>query len=214
MTHKTNPKIVRAKRLEDWESRWFEKKNFKKNLEEDFKIRKFFEEKEKELGIEKIEIERFPGKINVIISTCRPGLIIGRKGKGIEEIKKRLSEIVLKKGEKRDLNVEIKEVRDMWSSATLVAQWVAQQLEKRVGYRKTLKQALSKIKSNKEAKGAKIEVSGRLDGVEIARKEWLKFGELPRQTIRANIDYGTAEAYCTYGVIGVKVWIYKGEKFD
>lgn len=214
MTHKTNPKIVRAKKLKDWESRWFEKKNFKKILEEDFKIREFFERREKEFGIEKIEIERFPGKINVIISTCRPGLLIGRRGRGIEEIKRKLSEIILKKREKRELNVEIKEVRDMWSSATLVAQWVAQQLEKRAGYRRTLKQAISKIKSSKEIKGAKIEVSGRLDGVEIARKEWLKFGKLPRQTVRADIDYGTAKAFCTYGVIGVKVWIYKGEKFD
>ncbi len=215
MSHRVHPKILRIKKTEEWSSRWFEKKNEKGYLEEDFKIRSFLEKKLKEAGVEKIVIERFPGKTTIIISSSRPGLIIGRKGKGIEEMKKGLIKVLGLQGkEKRELKLDIKEVRDIWSSAELVAQWVARSLEKRTNYRRVLKQALSKIKERKGVKGARIEVAGRLNGVEISRTEWLKFGQLPRQTIRADIDYATARAYCTYGVIGVKVWIYKGEKFD
>jgi small subunit ribosomal protein S3 len=115
---------------------------------------------------------------------------------------------------KKEVRIEIREVKNPWTSASLSAQWVAQQIEKRMPCRIVLKQVLSKIMANKEAQGAKVEVSGRLNGKEIARREWLKHGRLPLQTIRAIIDYAKAEAYCTYGVIGIKVWIYKGEKFD
>jgi len=214
MAHKTHPKVLRLKKLEDWNSRWLNKKKLPQYLKEDFKIREFIKNKLGSVGIDKIEIERFSGKINVIISTARPGLIIGRGGAGVELLKKELERLISPKKEKREIKIEIKEIKDPWTSATLVAQWIAGQLEKRVPYRRVLKRALSKIMSHKEFEGARVQVSGRLDGVEIARTEWLQQGKLPRQTLRSDIDYGFSEAYCTYGAIGVKVWIYKGEKFD
>lgn len=214
MTHKVHPKAFRIKNISDWDSRWITKKNFSSYLEEDFKIREFVSKKLKEAGIDKIEIERYPGKINVFISTARPGLVIGRGGEGIEKLREELVKKILKIEKKKELKIEIKGVKDPWTRASLVSQSVAQQLEKRMPFRRVLKQTISKVMAHKEAKGVRVEVSGRLNGSEIAREEWLKQGQLPRQTIRADIDYGEARAYCTYGVIGVKVWIYKGEKFD
>jgi len=216
MTHKVHPKAFRIKEIKDWYSRWFAKKKLPEYLEEDFKIRKFLRKKLKRVGVEKIEIERFPAKINVLIWTSRPGVIIGRRGEGIERLREDLkTEILNRRKEKRplDLKIEIKEIRNPWISAQLDAQWMAQRIERRIPFRRVLKQTLSKIMTNKEVKGARVQVSGRLNGVMIARTEWLKKGQLPRQTIRADIDYGTAKAFCTYGVIGIKVWIYKGETF-
>ncbi len=211
---KVHPKSFRIREITDWETRGFYKKDFKKLLEEDFKIREFLKKKIGKLGVEKIEIERTLGKVRVIISSARPGLIIGRGGGGVEVLKKELeSTLPPPKKEKREIKIEIREVKDLWASASLVAQWIAQQIEKRVPYRRVLKQALDKIMSVKGVEGARVEVAGRLDGIEIARTEWLKRGRLPRQTLRADIDYAQDRAYCTYGVVGVKVWIYKGEKF-
>ena len=231
MSNKVHPKAYRIKETADWNSRGFYKKAAE-SLEEDFRIREFLKEKFKKIGIEKIEIERFSNKLNIIIFSSRPGIIIGRGGEGVEQLKKELLKKVFKfkveesarkkKGElssgekiseRKVINIEIKEVRNPWISASLCAQWVAQQIERRVNHRRVLKQAISKVSMNKEIKGVKIEVAGRLNGVEIARREWLRKGQLPLQTIRADIDYARAEAHCTYGVIGVKVWIYKGEKF-
>jgi small subunit ribosomal protein S3 len=216
MTHKVHPKVFRIKETADWDSRWLDRKHFSHNLEEDYLLREFIDKKLAKIGIEKIEIERAPGKVNVIISTARPGLIFGRGGAGIEDLKKEMIKKALKElaGKKPELKLEIREVRNPWLSSTLSAQFIAQQLERRTPFRKVLKQTLSKIMANREAKGVRLGVSGRLDGAEIARKEVQKKGQLPRQTIRADIDYGTAEAHCTYGNIGIKVWIYKGEKFE
>jgi len=242
MAHKVHPKLYRIKEMADWRSRGFYK-NQPVWLEEDFRIREFLNKKLGSIGIEKVDIERFPGKINVIIFSARPGLIIGRGGEGAELLKKELDSKVFKKltfsqtlrmsiekplevGEKRkasqkdsdeakkEIKIEIREVKDPWTSAALAGQWVAQQIEKRIPFRKTIKQALSKIITAKGVQGARIEVSGRLDGKEIARREWLGSGQMPRQTIRAEIDYAKVEAHCTYGIIGIKVWIYKGERFD
>jgi small subunit ribosomal protein S3 len=215
MSHKVHPKIFRIRETADWDSRWLDRKRFADNLEEDYKIREFLNKKLAKVGIEKIEIERSPGKLNVSLSSARPGLIFGRGGAGIEEIKKEISQKILKKvtGKIPELRLEIKEVRNPWTSSTLSAQFIAQQIEKRTPFRKVLKQTLSKIMANKEVKGVRLGVAGRLDGAEIARKEVMKKGQMPRQTIRADIDYGTAQAHCTYGNIGIKVWIYKGEKF-
>ena len=210
MTHKVHPKSFRLRDSQDWESRWLSKKKTPQCLEEDFKIRKFLEKKLKDCAIQNIEIERFPGKVNIIINSARPGLIIGRGGKGAEDLKKDIEKTL---SSKQELRVEIREIRNVWASASLAGQWVAQQLEKRMPFRRVIKQALEKIMASKEVQGARIEVSGRLGGNEIARREWLKKGRMPRQTIRAVIDYAQAEAFCTYGVIGVKVWIYKGERF-
>ena len=228
MSHKVHPKAYRLKSLLDWDSRWLDKKKLSQYLEEDFRIREFLKKKIGKFGVEKIEIERFPGKLTVIISSVRPGLIIGRGGEGIEGLKKELEKKFLRNhfrtsaatpqkissGQTLEVKIEVREVREFWSSANLAAQWITQQIEKRVHHRRVLKQALDKIMAVKQNKGARIEVAGRLGGAEIARREWLKKGSLPRQTLRANIDYAQVEAFCSYGVIGVKVWIYKGEKFD
>ena len=211
MAHKVHPLSYRRRRTNDWDSRGFYK-DTAKILEEDFEIRKFIQKKLAKLGIEKIEIERFSGKTNVIISSSRPGLIIGRGGEGIERLKKELENKIIEK--KSGLRIEIREIKNPWSTASLAAQWAAQQIEKRVPYRRVLKMGLQKIMENKEIQGARIEVAGRLNGAEIARREWLAKGRMPRQTIRADIDYALAEARCSYGTIGIKVWLYKGEKFD
>ena len=221
MSHKVHPKAFRIKEIADWNSRGFYEKDFKKFLEEDFKIREFLKKKIGKLGVEKIEIERFSGKINVIIFSARPGLIIGRGGGGVEMLKKELEEKILKQPSsakatagKQEIRFEIREIRNPWASAVLAAQWIAQQIEKRVRHRRVLKQVLDKIMAAKGVQGVRVEVAGRLNGVEIARTEWLKRGRVPRQTIRADIDYAQEEALCTYGKIGIKVWIYKGERFD
>lgn len=211
MTHKVHPKSFRLRDISDWQSRWFSKKKLKDYLREDFEIRKFLEKKLKDSGIESIEIERSAGKASIIINSARPGFIIGRGGKGAEDLKKEVEKFV---SERKELRIEIREVKNPWISAQLAGQWIAQQIEKRVGHRRVMKQALEKIMANKEVKGARLEMSGRLGGNEIARREWLKKGRMPRQTIRAIIDYANVEALCTYGTIGIKVWIYKGEKFE
>jgi len=215
MSQKVHPKAHRIRRIGDWDTRGFYN-DLASQLEEDFKIRQYIEKKLKSIGIEKTEIERYSGKMNIIISSARPGLIIGRGGEGVEQLKKELESKIIKSpkdNKKFELRIEIREIKDPWTSAGLSGQSIAQQIEKRMPYRRVLKQALSKIMTHKEVKGARIQVAGRLNGSEIARREWVGEGQLPRQTMRADIDYAQLEANCSYGVIGVKVWIYKGEKF-
>jgi small subunit ribosomal protein S3 len=218
MSHKVHPKSYRIKKTEDWDSRGFYQKKLSEYLKEDFYIREFLTEKLGKMGLEKIEIERFPRKTVVLISTSRPGLIIGRGGEGVEKTKKGLIRMIFKKFKKKisdqEISIEIKEVRNPWISAKLSTDWIAQQLERRVRYKRVLKQAIEKIMTNKEVLGSRVEISGRLDGVDIARREWLQKGRLPRQTIRADIDYCQSFARCIYGSLGIKVWIYKGEKFE
>ena len=211
MARKVHPKAFRLRRSGDWNSRWLNTKKTPQYLEEDFKMRSFLEKKLKDCAVQNIEIERFPGKVNVIINSARPGLIIGRGGKGAEDLKKDLEKFLQSKTE---LRVEIREIKNVWASAALVSQWVQQQLEKRMPHRRVMKQALDKIMTSQEVKGARIEVSGRLGGTDIARREWLKKGRLPRQTLRAVIDYAQAEALIPQGTLGIKIWIYKGEKFE
>lgn len=211
MAHKVHPKAFRMSRTQDWESRGFYQKKLPLYLEEDFLIREILSKKLKEGGVQNIEIERSANKAEIIINSSRPGLIIGRGGAGIEEMKN-----LLKKNiptlRKREFKIEIREIRSPWSSASLVAQWVADRIERRMPPRRVLKQTLDKVLTEKSILGARVEVAGRLGGSDIARREWLKRGSLPRQTIRANIEYAQAEAFCSYGVIGVKVWMYKGER--
>ena len=215
MTHKVHPKIYRIKGTEDWHSRGFYGKTIPQYLEEDFIIREFLNKKLAQSQVANIEIERSANKLNIIIKTARPGFIIGRGGQEIEKLKMGLLKEFIKKKKTvipKEIKLEIREVRNPWLSAPLVAQWMAQQIETRVRFRRVLKRALDKIMSYKEAKGARVEVSGRLDGIEIARREWLKKGQLPRQTLKADIDYTQTQAYCTYGTVGIKVWIYKGKE--
>mgnify|MGYP001566515400 FL=1 len=213
MAHKVHPKAFRMKETKDWSSRWIEEKNYAKTLEGDFRIREFLAKKLKEASVESIDIERILGKITVIVSSARPGLIIGRGGSGIELLRKSIEGLV-GKSKAKEVRLEIREIKNPWESATLTAQFVAQQLEKRMPPRRVLKQTLQKVMATKGIEGVKVEIAGRLGGAEIARREWLKLGRLPLQTIRAKIEYGFAEALTTYGTIGVKVWVYKGDTFD
>jgi len=217
MAHKVHPKIFRIRQMEDWSSRGFYGKKISQYVEEDFIIKNFLREKLTEASVSNIETEHSANKTIIIINTARPGLIIGRGGGGVEQLKKLVEkELAKKKGNafKKEIKIEIREIKNPWFSASLVGQWMAQQIEKRVPYRQVLKRTLERVTSNREVKGVRVEVFGRLDGIEIARKEWLKIGRLPRQTIRADIDYAQTEAHCTYGAVGIKVWIYKGEKFE
>lgn len=203
----------------DWSSRgvdFYHRKEFSKALREDFCIRHFLEKTLAQAMVDSIDIERSTSFVKVIIKTARPGLIIGRGGEGVEKLKKVLKE-ELKKAKitsTKEIKLEIQEVKNFWLSANLSAQWIAQQIEKRVPFRRVLKMALSKIAVNKEVKGVQVQAKGRLNGIEIARTEWLKEGQMPKQNLRADIEFGTARALCTYGIIGVKVWIYKGERFE
>ena len=219
MGHKVHPKAFKIKEMKDWLSRGFYGRKFPTYLQQNYLIRKYLSEKLPPGTVDDIETERTPTALKVIIKTSRPALIIGRGGKGVEEIRDHLISLIKlakgnQEGPKCDIKIDILEVRNPWVSASLVAQWVAGQLEKQVPFRRVLKMALSKVKENKEIKGVKIEVAGRLNGVEISRREWLKDGRLPRQTLRAQIDYSLQEAFCSYGVLGVKVWLYKGDKFE
>jgi small subunit ribosomal protein S3 len=223
MTHKVHPKAFRIKGMEDFNIRGFYGAKMPQYLEEDFLIKDFLRKKLSEASVANIEIEHSANKLNIIIETARPGLIIGRGGEGVEILKKMIEKRIQDKlfssksantATKRDIKIDIKEVKNPFISAMLVAQMAAQQIEKRIPFRQVLKRSMERVMQNKEVKGIRMEVSGRLNGNEIARKEWLRQGRMPRQTIRADIDYAHCEAHCTYGVIGVKVWIYKGDKFE
>ncbi len=218
MAHKVHPKSYRIKETNDWDSRGFYQGKSENLLKEDYEIRNFLNKRLEKMGVEKIEIERFPRKVNIIISSSRPGLVIGRGGEEITKLKKDMFKMMTKKFDRKivegEVNLEIKEVRNPWLSAKLSANWAAQQLERRVPFKRVLKQVIEKVNTNKEVLGVRVEFAGRLDGVEIARREWAQRGRLPRQTIRADIDYATEMARCSYGAIGIKIWIYKGDKFN
>lgn len=219
MSQKTHPKIIRIRETKDWLSRGFYGKKYPNYLEEDFAVRSFLDKKLKQSSIQIVEIERTSSVMKIIIKTARPALVIGRGGKGVEDLKKAIEKKIFLLRKKQglpnpDIKIEVFEVKNPWMSAELVSQWVAGQLEKMVPFRRVLKMALRKMMEHKEIQGAKITMAGRLNGAEIARTEWLHEGKLPRQTIRAMIEYGFAEAHCTYGKIGVKVLMYKGDKFS
>jgi len=217
MGRKVHPFSFRIGVVTDWRSRWFDQKNYRALLGQDIKLRGFVAKKLEKAGVDSIEIERSANFINIIVKTARPGLVIGRGGSGVEDLKLEIRKLLQKKTpelSKTEIRLEIEEVKQPTSRARIVAQEIAGQIERRMPFRRTMKQTLSKIMANKEALGAKIIVKGRLNGAEIARKECIKEGRMPLQTLRANIDYAEATAYTTYGTIGIKVWIYKGEIFD
>lgn len=215
MGQKVHPMIFRIGQTTDWKSRWFNQKKYKNYLKEDLKIRDFITSKLAKAGLERIEIERSANLIRIIIYTSRPGLIIGRGGTGIDQLREQLQKIIRsgQKPIKQELRLEIEEIKQPESHANIMAQIIAEQIERRIPYRRVIKQALDRISQNKNVEGAKVMIKGRLDGAEIARKEWLSKGKIPLQTLRANIDYAWSTAYTTYGTVGIKVWIYKGEIF-
>lgn len=207
MGQKVNPHGLRVGVIDSWNANWYAgKKDFSANLYEDHKIRTFIKKKYYAYGVSKVIIERAQGNVSINIHTSKPGMIIGLKGAGIEELKKQLAKVVPGK----QFHINILEVKRPDMDAVLVAESIAAQLEKRSSYRRTMKQAMGRV-IRSGAKGVKIKVSGRLDGREIAGSESYHEGSIPLQTLRADIDYGVATAHTTFGALGVKVWIYKGE---
>lgn len=209
MGQKAHPYGLRVGIIKDWKSRWFAKKDrFPDTLIEDLKLKKYIKNKLSGGAISNIEIERTGERIRIFIHTARPGVIIGRRGSEIEVLKDELQSMV---GEKQ-IFIDIKEIKQPAMEAQLVAENLALQLERRIPFRRAMKRALQMAK-DAGCEGLRLKVSGRLGGAEIARRETLKYGKIPLQTLRADIDYGFTEAHTTYGLIGVKVWVYKGEKF-
>ena len=206
MGQKTHPYGFRLGYNKGWRSRWFAKKEYADLLHEDVVLRRQLKERLKSAGVNGIDVERAANKLVVRIYTARPGIIIGRKGSEIDKLKNEVQ-----KRTNREVHIDIQEVHRPELDAQLVAESIALQLEKRVAFRRAMRKAVdSALRFG--CKGIKVRVAGRLNGAEIARKEWYLQGRLPLQTLRANIDFGTAEAHTTYGVIGVKCWIYQGEK--
>lgn len=222
MGQKIRPDSLRLGIIRDWTSRWFGGKNFGEKLEEDELIRTSVEEKIKSAGVVRVEIERRGGgEFKVLIKAAKPGLVIGRGGKGIEELtdylKSKLAQLLRKRGQanpKISISLNVEELKRTEVAAKYIAQSIAWDIERRLPFRRSMKKAIEAAMQNKEVLGVKIRLSGRLGGSEIARNEWLSKGKLPLQTLRANIDYAQATAYCTYGTIGVKVWLYKGLVFE
>lgn len=205
MGQKVNPKGLRVGIIRDWEGRWFADKNYSELLHEDLKVRKYIKQKLYQAGVPKIEIERAANRVKVSIYAAKPGIVIGRGGSEVEALRKNLEAMTGKQ-----ISVNIVEVKKPELDAQLVAESVAQQLEKRVSFRRAMKQTVQRT-MRQGGQGIKISCGGRLGGAEIARTEWYSEGKVPLHTLRADIDYGFAEANTTYGKIGVKVWIYKGE---
>ncbi len=204
MGQKTHPYALRVGYIYNWKSRWFSKADYIKFLHEDLKIRKFVKEKWGFAGVADVEIERSGRKVRVTIHTARPGILIGRRGSEIDRIREEIQNLT-----ESEIHVDIKEIKLPQVNAQLVAENIAQQLEKRVSFRKAMKKSVQ-LAMNKGALGIKVMCAGRLGGAEIARTEGYKEGSVPLGTFRADVDYGFTEAFTTYGTIGIKIWIYKG----
>ena len=205
MGQKVNPHGLRVGIIKDWDSKWYAEKDFADNIVEDHEIRKFLKKKLYAAGISKIEVERTADKVKVIVYTAKPGIVIGKGGAEIDKIKEETQKLTTKK-----LTVDIKEVKRPDRDAQLVAENIAAQLENRIAFRRAMKSCMSRT-MKAGALGIKTACSGRLGGADMARSEFYSEGTIPLQTLRADIDYGFAEADTTYGKVGVKVWVYKGE---
>lgn len=207
MGRKVHPIGFRLGITQPWEARWFaEGDQYTEQLHQDFEIRKLILNEASKAGVSRVEIERFPGKVRIVVHTAKPGILIGRKGDSVKKIRQNLEQLTGKK-----IDLDIKEIKQPDMDAYLIAQNIAGQIERRVAYRRAMKRALQQA-MRQGAQGIKIEVAGRLSGAEMARSVWLREGRVPLQTLRADIDFARAEALTTYGQIGVKVWVYKGEK--
>jgi small subunit ribosomal protein S3 len=205
MGRKVNPIGFRLKINKTWEGRWFaEGGNYVEQLKQDFEIREIIRSETDKAGVSRIEIERFPGKVKVTIHTAKPGILIGRKGDNVKKVRTNMEALVGKK-----IDLDIKEIKSPDMDAYLVANNIAEQLQRRISYQRAMKRAIQQA-MRQGAEGIRVEVSGRLSGAEMARTVNMREGRVPRQTLRANIDYSMSEALTQYGRIGVKVWIYKG----
>ncbi len=210
MGQKVHPIGLRLGINKTWDSRWFSKREFAKNLNEDLNVRKFISKKYAEAGVARVEIERAAKQVVVKVYTAKPGKLIGKQGKGIELLRDEVKSVL--KSNDKSIKVDVFEVKSPDTNAQLAAFNVAQQLEKRISFRRAMKKVMQQA-MKAGGKGIKIRVSGRLNGAEMARTEWYMEGRVPLHTLRADIDYGTSEALTTYGLIGVKVWLFKGEVF-
>lgn len=208
MGQKVHPYGFRLGVNKTWISRWFTEKDYAKNLHEDLQIRKYVKENLKFAGVSKVDIERAVGKVKVNVHTARPGVVIGKKGQGIETLKNSIQKLT-----KNEAVLNIIEVKRPEMDAQLISENIAMQLEKRVAFRRAMKKAIFNARKF-GAKGVKIKCSGRLAGSEIARSEWYVEGSVPLHTLRADIDYGFGEAKTVYGIIGIKVWVYRGDIID
>jgi small subunit ribosomal protein S3 len=217
MTHVAHPYVQRLGIIREWKSRWFagDPKKYREYLRTDAAVRKYLAKKLRGMYIAGIEIERNEKVFRVVISTSRPGLIIGRSGEGATKLRKDIDLLLrtLKLTEKPEIKIDIEEVRNPEVSASIVGQMVVEGLEKRMPFRRVMKQTAEKVMANRDVKGVRIITSGRLGGAEMARKEELKKGRIPLQTLRADIDFARETAVLPYGAIGVKVWIYRGDIF-
>ena len=212
MGQKVHPTGIRLGIVKDWSSKWYaDSKTFPEYIRADHQLRVLIKKKLKDASVSRITIERPSKKANITIHTARPGIVIGKKGEDIEKLRSEVAKLIDMK--LQDVRINISEVRKPELDAQLVAEGIAQQLERRVMFRRAMKRAVTNT-MRVGAEGIKVKVGGRLNGAEIARSEWYREGRVPLHTLRADIDYGTAEAHTTYGVIGVKVWIFKGEIFD
>lgn len=206
MGRKVHPIGFRLAVTHGWQGRWFaEGAQYRDQLQQDFAIRKMVQSISGKAGVSRVEVERFPGKVKVSVHTAKPGILIGRKGEGVKKIREGLQELVGKK-----VDLDIKELSSPDTDAYLVATNIADQLQRRIAYRRAMKRAIQQA-MRQGAQGIKIEVAGRLAGAEMARTVWLREGRVPLQTLRADMDFARAEALTTYGRIGIKVWVYKGE---
>src|SRR3989344_703632 len=220
MTHRVHPYIFRIGETTTWKSRWFQPKKFRAVLRQDTLLREWLRRHVQGMHVAAVEIERSPNTLQIIVKTSRPGILIGRGGEGIERLRREVESKLraisrrFKTGpEKRELKLTIEEVRSPETVAAIVAEQIREDILKRTRFRRMLKQTVEKVMAHKEVQGVKVMLSGRLDGAEMSRVEWAKRGRIPLQTIRANVDYAFAEAHTTYGTIGIKVWIYKGDVF-
>ena len=205
MGQKVHPYGFRLGIVRGWDSKWYEEKNYGRWLHEDIIVRRYIKKEITQAGIARVEIRRMGSKLTVNIFTARPGLVIGKRGAGIEELKKKIQSMTVS-----EVHLNIQEIRKAEINAQLVAENIATQLERRVAFRRAMKKAVATAMKF-GAKGIKVHCAGRLGGAEMSRKEWYREGRVPLHTLRADIDYGFAEAHCTYGLIGVKTWIFKGE---
>lgn len=217
MTHVAHPFSQRLGIIREWRSRWFPStpKRFREFLRADAVVRRFLEKRLRGMYVASVDVERDEKVMRIIVRTSRPGIIIGRSGEGAEKIKKEIDMLLRKEklSEKPDIKLDVEELRSPETSAAIVGQMVVEGLEKRMQFRRVLKQTIDKVIANRDVEGVRIHLSGRLGGADMSRREELKKGRIPLQTLRADIDFSREKAYLPYGVIGVKVWIYRGEVF-
>ncbi len=217
MTHVAHPYVQRIGINRDWRSRWFttDPKQFREYLRVDAQIRKFLATRLKGMSVDTVEIERDQKSVRIIIKTARPGLVIGRSGEGAVKLKKEIDMLFRKASltTKPEIKLDVEEIRSPESSANIVGQMIAEGLEKRLTFRRVMKMTIEKVMANRDVEGVKIILSGRLGGADMARKEELKKGRIPLQTLRADIDFARVTARLPYGAIGIKVWIYRGQVF-